>query len=65
MSISDPMTDTELLRSLWEKMKIVEQQVKYTNGRLRTVERFCWALAGGLTVLAAVVVPQYIQLVSQ
>ena len=52
---------------LHEKLDLIHEQVKYTNGRVRSLEQWkCW-LAGGISVLsflvAALVFPTIIKLI--
>lgn len=42
--------------------KTLEQATK-TNGRVTRLEKFMWGASGGLAVISAVVVPQFLELV--
>lgn len=43
----------------------IEGQTQHTNGRVTKLERFMWAVGGGLAVVSAVVVPLFLKMVWQ
>lgn len=60
----EPRSSTEYLAALWQKVNVIDSKVSMTNGRVTKLERAIWALGGGLIVIAAVVVPLFVYLVT-
>jgi hypothetical protein len=60
-----PQSDHEILRQLWYRTKSIEQQTMMTNGRVSRLERFQWAVAGGLVVVGSIVVPLFVRIVME
>lgn len=58
-----PPSNREILRDLWHGMGEVRAQVTKTNGRVTKLERFMWLCIGGLTVITAIVVPLFLDVV--
>ncbi len=66
-----PKDDHQILRDLWFSMDAVlnkhlpeiRDQVKTTNGRVSSLEKYKYALGGGLTVVTVVVVPLFLKVV--
>jgi hypothetical protein len=58
----EPRTQAEYLSALWRKVTDMHAKLDTINGRVNRLERFMWALGGGLLVIAAVVVPQWLGL---
>jgi hypothetical protein len=56
-----PRTEADYVRETYRLVteEVIPRQDK-TNGRLTTVERFMWTLLGGLLVVSAIVVPQFL-----
>ncbi len=62
----DDRTERELLRELWRVVTYeLVPQVQRTNGRVGKLERFQWAVTGGLAVVSAIVVPLFIRMVME
>jgi len=49
------MTIKELHTVLNEKLDRIENQVKFTNGRVRKLEKWRWGIGGAVAVLAFIV----------
>jgi len=49
------MTIKELHTVLNEKLDRIENQVKFTNGRVRRLEKWRWGIGGAVAVLAFIV----------
>lgn len=60
----EPNTQAEYIKSMWYRMGRVEAKVTLTNGRVRSLEKAIWALGGGITVLAVVIAPIFVTLVT-
>ena len=60
----EPKTQGEYVKAIWYRLGRVEQKVTITNGRVRALEKAIWALGGGIVVLAMVVAPIFISLVT-
>lgn len=67
-----PRSDHDILRDIWYSMDEIlkrhlpeiRDQVKTTNGRVSSLEKFRYAIVGGLAVVTAVVVPLFVKVVS-
>jgi hypothetical protein len=55
-----PRTQAEMLRAIYARLGVVEQQVRTTNGRVTQLERAAWGLAGGMIVVTVIVVPLFL-----
>ena len=53
----EPHTMREYLTALWQKVNVIDSKVTATNGRVTRLEKFMYAVGGGLTVIGAVLVP--------
>ena len=60
----DPVTQSEFVKAIYYRLGRVEQKVNITNGRVRALEKGMWALGGGLIVLAVVIAPIFVSLVT-
>jgi hypothetical protein len=58
-----PHTQADYVRETYRLVteEVIPRQDK-TNSRISTVEKFMWALGGGLAVIGAIVVPQFLNL---
>lgn len=59
----EPRTDHDILRELWQDVKVIKVQTEKTNGRVTKLERFQWLVIGGLMVVSAIVVPLFVKIV--
>lgn len=57
----EPSTQAEYVKSTWYRLGRVEAMVAKTNGRVRQLEKFMWAMGGGLTVTVLIIVPQMLE----
>jgi len=58
----EPRTQAEYLSALWAKVGTIDSKLTIINGRVSKLEKAMWALGGGLAVVAAVIVPQWLGL---
>lgn len=49
----------------WTALNDIRQKQQITNGRLTRLETFRWMSVGALTVISAIVVPLFLQVVAQ
>lgn len=59
----EPRTQAEYLSALWAKVGMIDSKLTIINGRVSKLEKAMWALGGGLTVIAAIIVPQFLGLI--
>jgi tetrahydromethanopterin S-methyltransferase subunit G len=59
-----PRTQREVNALVLGKLHSIELKVDTTNGRVRALEKFGWAIGGGLVVLSLIVVPIFVALVT-
>lgn len=57
-----PISEREVLISLVEKVDRIEKLANITNGRLSKLERFMWALGGGMVVIGLIIIPLFLDL---
>lgn len=59
----EPRTDRDILRECVSRLRQVQRQTTATNGRVTRLERFQWAVGGGLIVIAAIIAPIFVRIV--
>lgn len=59
----DPESDHSWKRAAGLAIRNIEDQTMRTNGRVTKLERFMWAVSGGVAVISAVIVPLFLKLV--
>lgn len=68
---SEPRTRDEFIREIYRKQNALFDKVEKeviprldrTNGRVGKLEKFMWAVGGGLVILSSFFVPQYLEIV--
>ena len=59
-----PRTQADYTRENWRLLtEEVVPRLDRTNGRLRALEKFMWGLLGGMVVIGAIVVPEFLHAV--
>ena len=61
---AEPATTREYMQAMWYRLGRVEVKVTMTNGRVRGLEKMLWAVGGGVAVLAVVIAPIFVTLVT-
>ncbi|GIW17427.1 MAG: hypothetical protein KatS3mg064_0584 [Tepidiforma sp.] len=61
----NPESDRAWRVAVGHTLREVREQTMRTNGRVSRLERFIWALGGGLIVCGAIVVPLFLEAVQR
>lgn len=54
---------TDKHNQLIESLDRIETQVKYTNGRVTTLEKFMWVVVGVTSVFTALIIPVFLKMI--
>lgn len=54
---------TDKHNQLVETLDRIETQVKYTNGRVTTLEKFMWIVVGVTSVFTALIIPVFLKMI--
>jgi hypothetical protein len=61
----EPRTQSDYLSALWLTVGIIDTKVSAINGRVGKLERAMWAMGGGMVVVAAILVPLFLNLLTK
>ena len=50
-------------QTIISSLERIETQVKYTNGRVTTLEKFMWAVVGVTSVFTALIIPVFLKMI--